>query len=68
MDTVKKFGFNGEAERQLRQESIDAIHRVLDMFQNDIAVSNDTELAVMASNLLEAGANYTKAVRQLHGR
>jgi hypothetical protein len=64
---MKKLGFNGEAERQLKQESIDSINRVLEMFQDDMEVSNDTELAVMASHLLEAGANYTKTVRQLRG-
>jgi hypothetical protein len=36
------------------------------MFQTDISVCTDMELEVMASILLEAGANYSEAIRKLY--
>ena len=63
---MKKFGFNGEAAQQKRDEAISSIHRMLGMFQMDITVCTDAELEVMASTLLEAGAEYTEKVRQIN--
>ena len=63
---MKKFGFNGEAAKQKQNETITSINRVLEMFQTDISVCTDMELEVMASILLEAGANYSEAIRKLY--
>lgn len=62
---MKKFGFNGEAAQQKRNEAINSIGRMVEMFQDEMSAATDAELEVMASILLEAGANYVKTVRQM---